>query len=47
MQDAGRSKTRRSVGGRRDWMLPLSAHIGGITPSLPKSTAPLCKEPSD
>ncbi len=25
----------------------LSAHIGGITPSLPKRTAPACKEPSD
>ena len=25
----------------------LNAHIGGITPSLPKRTAPACKEPSD
>ena len=26
---------------------PASAHIGGITPSLPNRTAPLVKEPSD
>jgi hypothetical protein len=27
--------------------ISLRAHIGGITPSLPKRTAPLVREPSD
>jgi hypothetical protein len=34
-------------GDRLVTIIPLSAHIGGITPSLPKRTAPLVKEPSD
>jgi hypothetical protein len=52
---AGRNPTsrrrRRNCKGQRKRpsprSIPLSAHIGGITPSLPNRTAPLCKEPSD
>jgi DHA2 family multidrug resistance protein len=38
--DAGRAMMDAAI-------CPLRAHIGGITPSLPKRTAPLVKEPSD